>query len=619
MSDAELILNCFRGRSNYVAVCDDGKTFHPAELKEPLKASWLESEHLSGKRCLGFYLMTADNGVFCTCVDFDNKEEHPDPQWRDKAESVYYLLANAGLSPCVEISASGRAAHVWLFLERETEAWIPRAFWKGVSARLNIAMPEVYPRQERLSGKGIGNLVRYPLWNQSRFVDIEAEWQEISVESALSVNRTSGPDLKMLAFDLGFGTLQPETSVTADASGLPARVKDRISRHASLIAKRWNGDMSGLKDPSRSALCQSIACELVRTYVPTTEIEAALRIWCREHDYDKGEREGWISDTVAKAYDFVLSRTEKKSVSVGTVKDACHEYLSQLEKGETIVVPSGLGELDYSIGGVGFGEMAVVAARPSHGKSAFALQWADQAASLGVSSLLISEEMGKLEIGKRALLSISEFNELEWKERMSVMRGDVDEHYAKREPIHLVESCNTVDRAEELIDQYCAIYGVRLVVVDYLQLLSCRGQGRYETVTEVSQRLKKAARRNDCAMLALCQLNREIEKRDNWSPKLSDLRESGQIEQDADLVLFLQWPLRSNAKTKDKHGNDVQVDPNEYRIWCAKRRNGAIKSPLVTVRFNPDRQQFDGSIRNAANYVSEFGDWNDGKSAASGD
>lgn len=615
MTTAELILSRFRGRVSHVAVCDDGATFHPVTLATPLKPEWLESEHLGGKRCLGFYLMTEANGVHCACVDFDNKPEHPDNQWRDKAEQLYYFLANAGLSPCVEISASGCAAHVWLFFERETEAWIPRAFWRGVSAKLGLAMPEVYPRQERLRDGGIGNLVRYPLWNQSRFVDVEADWQEITTESALSGSTTSGPELKMLAFDLGCGTLQPEASVAGDAGGLPGRVRERLAKTHSLLARRWAGDLTGLRDASRSALCQSIACELVRTYVPTTEIEAALRVWCREHAYEKGQREEWITDTVGKAYEFVVSRVEKKSLTVGTVKDAALDYLTQLAAGAPVVVPSGLTELDYSIGGVGFGEMAVVAARPSHGKSAFALQWVDSAAALGVSSLLISEEMGKLEIGKRALLSLSEFDESEWVERLPVMRGDVKEHYRQRETIHLVEACNTIERAEELIDQYCGIYGVRLVVVDYLQLLGCRGQGRYETVTEVSQRLKKAARRNDCALLALCQLNREIEKRDDWSPRLSDLRESGQIEQDADLVLFLQWPIRSGAKVKDSQGREVDVDPAEYRIWCAKRRNGAIRNPLVTIQFNPDRQLFSG-----LNRVSEFDDWNrDGKAQAAGD
>lgn len=583
MSTSEIILKYFRGRADHVAVADDGKTFRPVKLNDPLKPEWLESEHLGGKRCLGFYLMQEDNRVWCSCVDFDSKPENPDPLWRDKAEAVYYFLANVGLSPVVEISQSGSAAHVWLFFSEATEAWIVRAFWQAVSVKLDVPFVEIYPRQDRLTGKGMGNLVRYPLWNQSHFVDAEKDFERINPEEAFeNIQTTDGPNLKLLSWSWGGGELKPEVEVV-EGGRLPARVQSRIDNRNSLFSRRWHGDMDGMQDQSRSALAQSICCELVRTYVPTPEIEQALRVWCEEHGYEKGKRDDWIQSTVRKAYDFVLRRTEQKSTSAGTIQDAALSYVQKLKTGKQLVIPSGIAELDKSIDGVSPGEMAVIAARPSHGKTAFAMQWIDNAAKDGISCLLISEEMSKAEIGKRALLSITDLAEEHWGTSTSKLEEDICDHYEPRQEVHLVESVNNIDRCEEIIDQYCSVYGVKLVAVDYLQLLGSRNAKRYETVTEISQRLKQAATRNECALLALCQLNRSVENRDGNIPKLSDLRESGQIEQDADLVLMLQWPLRMNPQ---------HSDPSEYRIFCAKRRNGPIRETFVTTKFNPSRQQF---------------------------
>lgn len=598
MTTAELILSRFRGRSDHVAVCNDGKTFAPAKLTTPLRPEWLESEHLGGKRCLGFYLLESDNTCFATAVDFDNHDEHPDPDWQRKTEQVYYALSRMGLEPVVEMSQSGKAAHVWLFFDEPTEAWIPRAFWRGMSLQLEIIMVEVYPRQDKLKDGGLGNLIRYPLWNQSRFVDAESEWATVEPQVALTCRLTNGPALKMLAYDTGMGELRPDVQLAdaADGSGLSQRVAERLSHASSLVARRWAGDMAGLQDASRSALVLSIACELVRTYVPTPEVENAIRVWCQINNYDKGERDDWISDTVRKAYDFVLSRTEKKTLTAGTMKTATLEYLQRIGSNQQIHVPSGIGALDSSIDGIGFGEMCIIAARPSHGKSAFALQWLDQAAASGLPCLILSEEMSRIELGHRALLSITDTDEKYWRDVIPELTQEIERHYESRKDIHVVENINTIERAEEIIDQYCNIYGVRLVAVDYLQLLGSRAGSRYEIVTDVSKRLKQAANRNGCALLALCQLNRGIEDpKRKWTPRLSDLRESGQIEQDADLILFLVWQVR----------NDADADPETFCVYCAKRRNGAIRNPLVITSFNPTRQLFGGGL--PANYEPAFG------------
>lgn len=593
---APMILQNFRGRPSHVAVADDGKTFRPVELQTPLRPDWLQERHLGGAQCLGFYLMTEDSQVYCSAVDFDNKPENPDIQWMDKAEKVYYLLLNAGLSPLVEISQSGNAAHVWLFFSEPVSAKLVREFWNGVSLRLEIKFPEIYPRQDVLSGKGLGNLIRYPLWNKSHFPDVENEWRELDPLKALEgVKQTNATELRMVAFQLGLGDLRETVETSSEGNRVSSRVNALVNNRHSLVAKRWRGEMEGLSDNSRSALCQSIACELVRLYVPTTEIEQAIRHWCEENGYEKGERDDWVCRTVAKAYEFVISRQEKKSIETSTLKEASIAYIDSLVDGHEPIIGSGIHEIDFAVAGVALGEMCVLAARPGHGKTAMGLNWVMNAAARQVESLVISEEMTKIALGKRALLRISEIASEEWPEHLPSLKKEVEAFHTNRNPIHLVENCHTIDRCEEVIDQHCAVFGVKLVAVDYLQLLSGRGSNRYENVTEISMRLKKAALRNNCALLTLCQLNRGIDSRENHEPKLSDLRESGQIEQDADLVIFGQWAWKV----------DPQINPEVYYFYFAKNRNRGINGGgKVAGSFDGARQRFERSSPVFGNFNS---------------
>jgi hypothetical protein len=352
MKLAEQLLKRFRGRADVVAVAN-GTGFAPHQLEEGqcLKPSWLESNHLSGKRCLGFYLMTPDDKVHCSCVDIDNKESQPDPAWRAKAEQVYYYLASAGLSPLVEISQSGAAAHVWLFFDTALDAWLVRGFWKVVAKRLETSFAEIYPRQDQLKEDGIGNLVHYPLWDKSRFVDVEHDWSELDpIEALENCQLCTHFEIADIGGRLSGGRIKPEPA----AGGISNRVQQLIGRTHTLLGRRWSGDTTGLNDSSRSAIAQSIACELVRVYVPTGEVEAAIRKWCCENRYDKGVRDDWVESTVSKAYEFVISRTEAKSRDTTTMLDSCHHYLDVVDKGVSPHVSSGIAALDASIDGVAY-------------------------------------------------------------------------------------------------------------------------------------------------------------------------------------------------------------------------------------------------------------------------
>ena len=135
--------------------------------------------------------------------------------------------------------------------------------------------------------------------------------------------------------------------------------------------------------------------------------------------------------------------------------------------------------------------------------------------------------------------------------------------------------------------------GVRAVVVDYVQLLANAGD-RFEVVTANSVILRKVCSETGVLMIVLAQMSRSIEGRDSFIPKTSDLRESGQLEQDADVLLFLVWPWKLNSeKEKEK-----------YLIFVAKNRNREIVHTVVNCIFDPARQKITGD--NNYDYLATF-------------
>jgi hypothetical protein len=218
----------------------------------------------------------------------------------------------------VEISQSGSAAHVWIFFKELVPAWLVRSFWRGVLGKLDISVPEIYPRQDQLTGKGLGNLIRFPFWNLSHFVEVIAGWQRIAPLDAMSaVVLVSRNRLERVAARIGF-ELAPFKPVAAPVitdrsapSQLPARVEALLDNDDNLLA-RWYGDTSGLSDCSRSAVVMSITCMLICRYVPTSEIDAAIRVWCAENGYEKGRRDDWISGVIEHAYDFLAAELDRR-------------------------------------------------------------------------------------------------------------------------------------------------------------------------------------------------------------------------------------------------------------------------------------------------------------------
>lgn len=274
-----------------------------------------------------------------------------------------------------------------------------------------------------------------------------------------------------------------------------------------------------------------------------------------------------------------LSKPVKKLLS-----DAVQQSIEHSASGKKNLINLGIPDLNKAIGGgAEFGEMIMIAARPSHGKSAIALQMIDQMTSDGIKCAFFSEEMNSLTVGKRVLQFVVACPEPLWQSQREKLEADVGKHFASRETCEVVENCRTAERIAEEVREM-AKRGVKAVVVDYVQLLSSSGN-RFETVTANSVILRKVCTETGVLMIVLAQMSRAIEGREQFVPKTSDLRESGQLEQDADVLLFLVWPWKLDAAKYPKE---------EYLIFVAKNRNREIVDTMVKCTFDPSRQRIKG-------------------------
>ena len=243
---------------------------------------------------------------------------------------------------------------------------------------------------------------------------------------------------------------------------------------------------------------------------------------------------------------------------------------------------TGFKDLDAKTSGLQRSDLIIVAARPSMGKTAFVLNVAQQSAIKAKANVLIfSLEMSREQLGQR-LLSIESNVELS-----KIKSGDLSRDDWESLNIGIDRLANTniyIDDTPGIssleMKNKCrrlkAEKGLDLIIVDYLQLMTSdgRSEGRQQEVSTLSRQLKQLAREMDCPTIVLSQLSRAVEQRQDHKPQLSDLRESGAIEQDADVVMFLYRDEYYNPESTEK--------PNTCEIIIAKQRNGPTGSVDLT-------------------------------------
>ena len=259
------------------------------------------------------------------------------------------------------------------------------------------------------------------------------------------------------------------------------------------------------------------------------------------------------------------------------------------QKGTVTGIPTGFLDLDYKTSGMHGSDMVLVAARPSMGKTAFVLNIAQYMAfRKNVTVAIFSLEMSKVQLVNRLLAMESHVDS------QNMRTGTLkDEDWTR-----LVEGADVVGKSHLIIDDTPGIsmqalrskcrkfkleHDLGIVMIDYLQLMSGNGKtdSRQQEISDISRSLKALARELNIPVIVLSQLNRAVEQRPDHRPMLSDLRESGAIEQDADVVMFI---YRDDYYHKDTEKKDIA------EIIIAKQRNGPIGT--VELAWLPKYTQF---------------------------
>ena len=309
--------------------------------------------------------------------------------------------------------------------------------------------------------------------------------------------------------------------------------------------------------------------------------------------------EAVLETTEKKVFELVQRRNTGDYVPI---KDVVLSALEKIEKasktnGSVTGIPTGFLDLDYKMSGLQPSDLILVAARPSMGKTAFVLNIAQNVAfKENKTTAIFSLEMSKEQLVNRLFSLESQVDS------QSLRTGNLkDSDWEK-----LIESAGIIGKSNLIIDdtpgisiselrskcrKYKLEHNLELIIIDYLQLMTGRVGGRSESrqqeISDISRSLKGLARELNVPVIALSQLSRAVEQRPEHRPMLSDLRESGAIEQDADVVMFIY--------RDDYYNKDTELK-NVAEIIIAKQRNGSIGT--VNLTWLPSYTKF-------ANYLKQ--------------
>ncbi len=306
-----------------------------------------------------------------------------------------------------------------------------------------------------------------------------------------------------------------------------------------------------------------------------------------EKAYSEEDKEGALSFAEAEVY----SISEKEEISqlehVGKPNGAIKAVIDKFDKVSKDPLslrglPTGYRDLDNITNGLQNSDLILLAARPSVGKTSFAMNLVTNiAVKAGKSCAVFSLEMSKEQLTQRALCSIAKvpmqhaltgkMTSEEWKriwtatKQLESSKIYVDDS-SLTTPAALLSKCRRLKAKEGSLD---------LIMVDYLQLMTPDGvkksESRQNEISSISRNLKVAAKELNVPIIVLSQLSRDIEKREGHRPQLSDLRDSGAIEQDADIVMFLHNPEKYNDTPSEE-------EPGVVELILAKHRNGQVGS-----------------------------------------
>ncbi|MHA6260595.1 replicative DNA helicase [Sporosarcina sp. CAU 1771] len=297
----------------------------------------------------------------------------------------------------------------------------------------------------------------------------------------------------------------------------------------------------------------------------------------------QGKEGDWEIGAIQKAFEDL-----EKSGSTGLETSIQMDLVRMAERPyepmqEVLGVPTGLAELDKVLNGFQPAELTIIAARPSMGKTDTLNHLALQAGFAGYKPIIFSLEMSRVSMVDRLIAVTGGYNRLRMRDPYT--------HFTDKQKANWLPAIDRLNEANIHIDDRAAlrVFEMRaaarkiinsepmlkpIIFVDYLQII--RGdylqQNRTEIVGQISNDLKQMAKEFDCPVVCLSQLNRGVEARDNKRPLMSDLRDSGNIEQDADVIIFLY---------RDDYYDKQTTRPNQLEMAIAKHRNGPTGTATV--------------------------------------
>ncbi|MBS5939927.1 replicative DNA helicase [Clostridium sartagoforme] len=327
----------------------------------------------------------------------------------------------------------------------------------------------------------------------------------------------------------------------------------------------------------------------LEAYIKIVEDKSTLRKLIKsatqiiEESYNKQDKvEDVIDIAQKKIFDLAEKQGSNEYESLANVLERGFLEIERLfnNKGSITGVGSGIRDLDAKTSGFQKGDMVLIAARPSMGKTTFSLNIAENAALReGKSVVIFSLEMSKEQLAYKLLCSEANVDMLK------LRTGNLDDDDWER----IARATGPLSKAKIYIDDTAGLsvmemrskcrkikmeHGIDMILIDYLQLMSgsAGSESRQQEVSEISRSIKALAKEMECPVIALSQLSRAPEQRADHRPMLSDLRESGSIEQDADVVMFLYRDEYYNKETEEKNIGECII---------AKQRNG----PVGTVKM----------------------------------
>lgn len=298
-----------------------------------------------------------------------------------------------------------------------------------------------------------------------------------------------------------------------------------------------------------------------------------------------------LEDTEKRVFQLVQRRTTDSYVPIRQVVMNAMDRIEAAAKnhGNVTGIPTGFLDLDYRTAGMQPSDLVLIAARPSMGKTAFELNLARHAAfKKGLTVAIFSLEMSKEQLVNRMLSMESSVDS------QKLRTGQMNDQEWEK----LIESAGVIGKSSLIIDdtpgigiaelrskcrKYKLEHNLSIIMIDYLQLMTGNGkqESRQQEISEISRSLKAVARELNVPVIAFSQLSRAVEQRPDHRPILSDLRESGAIEQDADVVMFIY---------RDEYYNHDSDKKGIAEIIIAKQRNGPIGT--VELAWLPEYQRF---------------------------